>query len=151
MVASALVPAAAIVALWCSQAMAFQSPEAKLVNQGQACLETYGGAPPSWVAEVEPLRLGFMPGRPIYVSVGLPTCLNSCVTGTATCDVTVSGKVILISSEGQLRDTGEGYDLIGSLRMRFCTAACFSLNARCQSAPLPAGRYEVRYGRRSTF
>ena len=104
------------------------------------------GAPPSWLAGTDPVRVSFVPGSPIYVTIYLPTCLNSCTTGTATCDVAVSGKVIRIASEGQLTDTGAGYEA-GFTGPRMCTAACFGLIARCQSAPLTAGRYEVRYGK----
>lgn len=144
MVPRPLVCAAAIVAICCSEAPA-QLPATKLINRGQACLEPYGGAPPSWLGEVDPLRVSFVPGRPIYVTILLPTCLSSCTTGTATCDVTVSGKVIRIASEGQLTDTGAGSDA-GFPGQRMCNLACFGLSARCQSVPLPPGRYEVRYG-----
>jgi hypothetical protein len=78
--------------------------------------------------------------QPFFVSVFSPGCFSSsCSTlESATCQVTLDGQDLRISSFIEVRDT--------SARAGACTDDCHSYTARCEAPALPEGEFTVRLG-----
>lgn len=77
----------------------------------------------------------------LKVTVYFPTCLSSsCDRALSTsCNMTLDGNTIRLESRGR-----------AEFRGGTCTADCGTLAATCSLPDLPAGEYELVYGKEST-
>ena len=107
------------------------------VDEGTLC--TFSGEPllPGTPAAGSDL-LTFEEGSQLHVTVSLDDCLsNSCdVNRKASCQVTRDGNTLRVTSELSYEAFHED----------MCTLDCGRLVARCESAPLSAGHYEIAFG-----
>jgi hypothetical protein len=115
-----------------------RSPEpmlSEVENKGHACLLGHEPAGSQ--------RMTFPADQPATIAVGSFACLSSsCTTDQiASCDVTVSGNTIMITTYAAWRDTSDTGEA--------CTDDCSSPSAECTTPPLAAQSYTVRLGANS--
>jgi hypothetical protein len=105
-------------------------------DQGRICLYPSGSEaaqPFGW--RKDPLQ--YEANAALDLVITMPGCLSSSCSHDerAACSVDVSGGIIRVESSASYRHQGST-----------CTADCGALAARCSTAPLPPGMYEIRHG-----
>jgi hypothetical protein len=106
----------------------------EVFDQGRACLL---GHEPAGTQ-----RTTFVADQPVSIDVGSFACISGSCTKDriASCEATVTGSSIEISTRASWRFTGD----------TACTDDCASPSASCTTPPLPAGTYTVSLGTHTT-
>jgi hypothetical protein len=105
-------------------------------DEGRICLYPGGSrAAQSFGAPGEPLR--YEASGALDLVITMPDCLSgSCSHDErAACSAVVEGGTIRVQSSASYVEQGTT-----------CTSDCGFLSARCSTAPLPPGTYEIRHG-----
>ena len=108
-------------------------------DAGRACV--FASPPTPFISEVEPQT--FQANAPVYVEVQSGCFSSSCSSDLElTCDITVEGTVIRVTSELRYTDLTSTRD--------DCTADCRIASTVCAMPVLAPGTYTVRLGERET-
>jgi hypothetical protein len=105
-------------------------------DEGRVCLYP-GGSTAANPFGLQRDPLPYQANQALDLVITMPDCLSSSCSHDerATCSAAVEGTTIRVQSAASYRQQGTT-----------CTDDCGALAARCSTAPLPAGTYDIRHG-----